>query len=671
MNNNILLPFERNRYYPGKLLTSTDFLAEQSYLRNKRTFINSLVYGSGIICGMSVYNLDDTSIMVESGVAVDGLGQEIVLENSIVRKLSAIDGYNDLKSSDICLCLRYGEEDVQPVYAVGSPDRESDFEMNRIREGCTLFLVDADALPGEQRIESEFFSSDDIYADGNFSATLRMPSSVPRGRRVRVELQVEKLSDEDQAFALAGVFGAPAFTGEGGEHEFHVDIPDIYLKKGEVRSFNYYIDAKQEPSPETMIIAKPEDVNITVGGETRHMQNNVMIRLSIVDEDTVDIVERELAKVSLDARSFGAALDYIRLADITIERSSHTVIISGLRESGVKYYIPVMANAELRRAYAAWFSDAPADRFVGDRGGGKASAYQNVPYEPVYSTGVCEIPLGIEDKKGRIYYSGEIVHGLGAGDVHVSVGIEYLAPDEKLGKPARNTIYGDPNMFDDGGLPVPRADLAVRVMSERGSFIVAAKLAKATNLVVLLVRWTATRLPSMEAHTLMTQIASDAAISPLQPTVVVAPNESRFIDVRFKNMAPCALEYELTEKKSGTITPDGIYTASNREGVHEIHIFSPENPFISTYAYVVVKQKDRTDGESCDVRGSGCGCLSRRLLHDGKHDVEMRLVAVAQRSQFRVGLPRHRRRVTAVVHVAVGLRSRNGKKDSHRISGLR
>jgi hypothetical protein len=101
----------------------------------------------------------------------------------------------------------------------------------------------------------------------------------------------------------------------------------------------------------------------------------------------------------------------------------------------------------------------------------------------------------------------------------------------------------------------------------------------------------------MEEQTLRSQLTSDASVSPLQPTVVVAPNESRFIDVRFKNMAPCALEYELTEKNSGTITPDGIYTASNREGVHEIHIFSPENPFISTYAYVVVKKKDSTDEE--------------------------------------------------------------------------
>jgi hypothetical protein len=84
---------------------------------------------------------------------------------------------------------------------------------------------------------------------------------------------------------------------------------------------------------------------------------------------------------------------------------------------------------------------------------------------------------------------------------------------------------------------------------------------------------------------------------PAQPTIIVAPNESRFIDVKFKNMSPCALEYQLTEKNSGSITVDGIYTASNKEGVYEIHIYSADNPYISTYAYVVVKEKDSEDGK--------------------------------------------------------------------------
>ena len=44
MNGNPLFPFERNRYYSGKMLTSADFAAEQEYGNNKRRFLNNLMF---------------------------------------------------------------------------------------------------------------------------------------------------------------------------------------------------------------------------------------------------------------------------------------------------------------------------------------------------------------------------------------------------------------------------------------------------------------------------------------------------------------------------------------------------------------------------------------------------------------------------------------------------
>lgn len=89
MKNNQLLPFERNRYYAGKLLTSADFEAEQLYMNNKRRFLNRVLFGSGIVCGLNVVNLDDLSILVESGVAIDGAGREIVVESTVIKNSRA------------------------------------------------------------------------------------------------------------------------------------------------------------------------------------------------------------------------------------------------------------------------------------------------------------------------------------------------------------------------------------------------------------------------------------------------------------------------------------------------------------------------------------------------------------------------------------------------------
>ncbi len=64
MKDNELLPFCRNRYYKGKMLTSSDFQAEQMYMNHKRRFLNQMVAGAGIVCGMSVTSLDDLSLMI-------------------------------------------------------------------------------------------------------------------------------------------------------------------------------------------------------------------------------------------------------------------------------------------------------------------------------------------------------------------------------------------------------------------------------------------------------------------------------------------------------------------------------------------------------------------------------------------------------------------------------
>lgn len=144
MKNNQLLPFERNRYYAGKLLTSADFEAEQLYMNNKRRFLNRVLFGSGIVCGLNVVNLDDLSILVESGVAIDGAGREIVVESTVIKKLSGMEGFDTLSSDVAGLYIRYREEHVHDVYCgdIGTDGRE--YESNRIDEGYELYLKDAE-----------------------------------------------------------------------------------------------------------------------------------------------------------------------------------------------------------------------------------------------------------------------------------------------------------------------------------------------------------------------------------------------------------------------------------------------------------------------------------------------------------------------------------------------
>ena len=121
MNNANLFPFERNRYFYGKLLTVRDFEVEQRYHSGKRALLNRLVHGAGVVCGLGVTASDESTLMIESGMALDYQGREIVLPEALFRKLQMLEGQETLSGKkDAYLCLTYAEEDVEPVNATGS-----------------------------------------------------------------------------------------------------------------------------------------------------------------------------------------------------------------------------------------------------------------------------------------------------------------------------------------------------------------------------------------------------------------------------------------------------------------------------------------------------------------------------------------------------------------------
>lgn len=74
MKNMKYFPFERNKYFYGKLLTVDDFETEQRYMNDKRRVLNRFLYGTGVVCGLNVVPIDDMTISVEPGLALDFSG---------------------------------------------------------------------------------------------------------------------------------------------------------------------------------------------------------------------------------------------------------------------------------------------------------------------------------------------------------------------------------------------------------------------------------------------------------------------------------------------------------------------------------------------------------------------------------------------------------------------
>lgn len=589
MENN-LLPFERNRYYVGKLLTSADFQAEQAYVNSKRCFLNEMMFGSGIVCGLSVYSLDDLSIMVDSGVAVDGSGREIVMEEPVVRRLSAVEGFESLESDRVLLCLRYQEENVHPVYTVRGQESGESYECNRIREGWQLFLQDSASARRAAGPEPEFLAEAPLYRDEDYEIRCAMPAQTPCGAAVRLDVTVRRLNGNAGPLSLRAALQAPAFTAEDGGHELKLEWLDVCPEDSAVRS--YYLTAQTAPTAESVLLADGSAIRVTVGGADRAAEN-FSLRVGIAAQSAGELVDQAVASASLEQRGAAGAGDYVALAEITLQRTRSAYLMEEVQTAGVRRYIRTAADSALRQELADWFRVKTAAAPPAPEP--QAAVPAETPRTLSYATGVCEIPLGANMRRGQVAYSDEIIHGLGPGTVFVSVGVEYLADDPKLGTAARSTIYGDATLFPQEQIPAAAAETAVKVMNDRGSFMVAARLLRDSTQVVLPLRWVAALLPGGEEGKL--QKLAGKSIAAMQPTVVLGTRESHFFNVRFNNMEPCTLTYELVEKDSGEITSDGIYTAPGREGVYEIRISCAEQPLISTYAYAVVKKKLARDEE--------------------------------------------------------------------------
>lgn len=86
---------QRNRYFYGKLLTAEDFIAEQNYFNAKIRLMNRLLFGSGVIAGLNVIKTDENGAAIESGVALDSAGREIIVPEPMIVKINELDGYRE------------------------------------------------------------------------------------------------------------------------------------------------------------------------------------------------------------------------------------------------------------------------------------------------------------------------------------------------------------------------------------------------------------------------------------------------------------------------------------------------------------------------------------------------------------------------------------------------
>ena len=598
MNNNKLYPFERNRYYPGKMLTSADFQAEQNYHINKVRFLNGLMYGSGVICGMGVFSLDDQSVLIESGAAIDGQGREIVIDSSTVKKLSAIEGFDRLTGDVVRLCVRFKEQEIHNVYSVNRKEDDKEYEYNRISEGYELFLTEGMKEDPAYQQETEFLAKEVLFKSENYIGEVMIPATVCKGRNVKIVLEIRKTSAQNVSLNCRGLLEMPAFVTAEGEHEIEIGVENLLLGEGESLQKEYWVHVQDTPALVSELILRSGTAFAFENDSAVNTSSNFSLRVILSKITPLELVSNQTGKLSLEMRGIGLMDDSVPLADLKIVRTANNYLIDTITEDTVKSYILTPAQILMRSQFLAYFEKEVDIQELGTEktvqvapqtGGGKTE-FSNI------ATGTLEVPLGKNARAGDIRYSGEIPHGLGAGNVYVDIGYSHVSDDPELAANQKCTFYGNPDLFSRKNEPLSDVETAIKVLNEKGSFVVAVKLLRDVDYLTLTFRWVAIRFPSGDEME-MTEDYYDKSISVATPTVIMGTKESHFFSVRFNNMKSTGITYELTSPGSGEISSDGIYTAPAREGVYEIRIYCTDMPVICTYAYAIVRKKMIGDTE--------------------------------------------------------------------------
>lgn len=144
---------QRVNFLDGQLLTAGDLRDEQAYQLEKHRLHNRLFHGSGVVSGLEVAQAGGTKVLVQPGVALDGLGREIVVPEA--RRIDAAHPTDDhgepagprVTNGSVGLLLRHREVGVEPR------PLPSDGELvpGRIAETYVLIVaVDRPADPNEE-----------------------------------------------------------------------------------------------------------------------------------------------------------------------------------------------------------------------------------------------------------------------------------------------------------------------------------------------------------------------------------------------------------------------------------------------------------------------------------------------------------------------------------------
>ena len=323
--NTDFFPIERNRYFYGKLLTVQDFDLEQRYGRQKSQLLSRLALGAGVVCGLGVSASDDSTLLIESGMALDYQGRMVVVEEPLLRKLQMLEGQEELLGHDTAyLCLQYDETDMVPVNAVGADTGESR-QCNLTREGSRLYLT---TQPPEYRRLLEAEGQDNIsilYASQELTLVLSVPAAACAGEEFTVEILVVKNEKTPPVqFRLTGE-SALADSEDG---RVRLEFREGPEEKRRVYPVRFRLKARQMSDVDSPLFSSGGEIDLELGSHSYKNYIEVEARTHLC-ADAEELEARRLSTDNLERHLRGRDLP-IYLAKLELINSAGSVFLASV-----------------------------------------------------------------------------------------------------------------------------------------------------------------------------------------------------------------------------------------------------------------------------------------------------------------------------------------------------
>ena len=592
MNHANFFPFERNRYFYGKLLTVRDFEVEQRYHCSKRALLNRLLHGSGVVCGLGVTASDESTLMIESGMALDYQGREIVLPETLFRKLQMLEGQETLAGKkDAYLCLSYAQEDVEPVNATGA-EVGSQRQFDLTREGYRLFLTTEPPAyqelleaAGEENV-SVLYQSDDLIL------VLSVPSGLYAGEEFQVRVLVVK--NEKTPPVQFSLEGENTFV-ESDNGRVRLAYRESREEKRCVYTVDFPLRARALSDVDSQLFPSGCELNVELG--SHRYKNYLTVEAAVHlcrDQEESRLRRRRMDDLSRHLRGrdlplYLAKLELIHSAGgvfvgaVTNLPFQQTASGEGEHKSGKNGDLTVTTSV---RSLEYWQKPDVKAVYQPSTGGlhldfGIPSPEQ-YDYAVAHGTVDLTMPGGIR-VNSRVF-SKEIAHGLGAGAVDVRLSVEFEAGEE--GETA--LLCGNSEVFKSKSVDLtpPWVEAAAVVYPERGTMRIGLWLHDTVKGNLVRVHYFAQK-PERDTSRILAQRKISLTITPefsrlscrgkLQFQADVVGSEDK------------SVTWSVKEENSGAIDRNGLYQAPELPGTYEITAAAGADETVTASAFVIVE----------------------------------------------------------------------------------